>query len=535
MDLKRKRFKPTRKDRVVHRALLPEKIVFALREQFEIDLEFFFALHVMKILYAKSIEEQSTDSKTLTLCQSYIIRLLNGNRNRIKKVFAPLVEGGIINKVKGHDRLNHRCAEYILNKEFTHSPLMEVYYEIPLPSRKYIRKKISELNWIEHKTLEIQSKLSLCISRGEIEKVVNERYPIIKSDVESNTTTTKKGKIKYNTGKKQNEYKIKDFENRKEFVEIRTQLRLNAERTALERILHQQKSSYIPSRKLVNRRMYNILTNVPSNILKYVLLDGEHLIEIDLSNSQFVILSHLLLNTTFNNTINQYYDIGCWWIEYSSLTTPNSSPYLYSQTGPDLPDWLADPDLIEFVKACASGQLYETISKKVYGKDMTTPESRKRAKVLTFRLIFGNLVHSKDYKDGERFWKVFPTLNTVITNLKNQFATMYLLDDPILYKYGLDWNSLGYDKKVSHNKVGSNLLPILLQRTESVIFIDHILNILLENGFLVLTKHDSFLIKESDYKDVYPLIQEEFIKIFGEDDEGNPRFKLRVTKLSEEN
>ena len=515
MNLRREWFKPTRKDRIVYRALLPEKMVFALREQFDVAKEFFFALHVMKILYAKSIEEQSSDNKTLTLCQSYIIRLLNGNRNHIKIVFAPLIEGGIINKVKGHDRLNHRCAEYILNKEFTPPPLIEVYYEIPLPSKKYIRKKISELNWIEQKTLEVQSKLSLCISCGEIEKVINERYPIIKYDVESNTTTTKKGKIKYNNGKRQNEYKIKDIGSRKEFVEVKTQLRLNAERTALERILHQQKSPYIPSRKSVNRRMYNILTNVPSNILKYVLLDGEHLVEIDLSNSQFVILSHLLLNTTFNNTINPYYDIGCLWIDFSSSTNITNSPYLYSQTGPDLPDWLVDPDLIEFVEACASGQLYETISKKLYGKDTTTPESRKRAKVLTFRLVFGNHKFSKDYNDGERFWKAFPTLNAFITNLKNQFSALYLMDNPILKEYGLDRKSLGYDKSVSHDKAGSNLLPILLQRLESKIFIDNILRKLLEEGFLVLSKHDSFLVLESDLPKVIEFVEEEMNALLG--------------------
>ena len=77
------------------------------------------------------------------------------------------------------------------------------------------------------------------------------------------------------------------------------------------------------------------------------------------------------------------------------------------------------------------------------------------------------------------------------------------------------------DYKKAH---GDNQFSIMLQRIESDLFIDNILKRVKKLKYFCLTKHDSLIIKRSDYEAILAIVKEEFSKIGLE-------YTLKITNL----
>jgi len=163
------------------------------------------------------------------------------------------------------------------------------------------------------------------------------------------------------------------------------------------------------SRNETNFRLDYNLTNMKSNLLDYIEVDGEKLVELDIANSQFSILSYIV-------------------------------------------DELDE----DFNKLSREGNLYPIIEKK-----------------RMFRIAFDKV---KKEQDDAR--NIFPKTMNFIDNYKKQN---------------------GYDK-----------FSNLLQRTESKIIIDYVLDRLIDEGYFIFPIHDAFRVKESQVKEVKNRIQELF-------------------------
>ena len=120
-----------------------------------------------------------------------------------------------------------------------------------------------------------------------------------------------------------------------------------------------------------------------------------------------------------------------------------------------------------------SGQLYSFIADKLGLK------TKKEGKISMFEIMFSSRKNNTTGK--KRIRELFPTIISWIDSYKLQH--------------------------------GDNKFSIMLQKKESEIFIDLILNKIKSKKFFCLTKHDSVIVHEKDYHEINKIIQECFNKI----------------------
>ena len=187
---------------------------------------------------------------------------------------------------------------------------------------------------------------------------------------------------------------------------------------------------YISKRNPTNNRLDTNFTNMYSELVNEICIQN-NLVQIDLKNSQFAILSNVLKDQL------------------------NSSHYKL------------------FKDLSISGQLYSFIAGKLGLK------SKKEAKISMFEIMFSSRKNNTIGK--KRIRELFPTI--------------------------IKW----IDEYKLRN--GDNEFAIMLQKRESQIFIDLILTKIKSKKFFCLTKHDSVIVHEKDYLEIYKIIQECFDKI----------------------
>lgn len=195
-------------------------------------------------------------------------------------------------------------------------------------------------------------------------------------------------------------------------------------------------------RNTTNNRLDTNLTNMASILVDAICLQND-LIQIDLSNSQFVLLTNLLKSHL------------------------NTSDYKL------------------FKELSVSGNLYAYIASNLSLK------SAKNGKGLMFEVMFSSRRNNSAYK--KKIKELFPSV--------------------------VGWID---DYKKAH---GDNEFSVMLQRVESDLFIDNILKRLKKKlKYFCLTKHDSLIVKRSDYEVILNIVKEEFSKIGLE-------YTLKVTNL----
>ncbi len=193
---------------------------------------------------------------------------------------------------------------------------------------------------------------------------------------------------------------------------------------------------FYAGRNETNFRMDTNLTNLKGDFFKngYLRLDGELIVDIDLKNSQPTLLSFVLSGGIFKH---QHFQ-----------------PIVSGYTFPEIDRTQIDYQL--FIQLAESGLLYDHIGTMMGW-------SRDHAKQNFIKTMFADARWAGSNKMKLKL--LFPT----VLSWMDQF-------------------------KMKNN----NDLAVLLQRIESRIFIDDIYMKLRAKGFLVYTKHDSILCKQSD-------------------------------------
>ncbi|MFT6807740.1 MAG: hypothetical protein ACJA01_000962, partial [Saprospiraceae bacterium] len=137
-------------------------------------------------------------------------------------------------------------------------------------------------------------------------------------------------------------------------------------------------------------------------------------------------------------------------------------------------------DYVLFKKLVKTGQLYEHIRELIW-TETGRSISRKEAKKVMFTIAFASHRYQPEEKQIMR--KYFPSIISIIDNYKKKASE--ILDDP---------------------KKGSASFAILLQQTESLIFIDEILAKCHKAGLKALSKHDSIVCRQCDKHKVTKVI-----------------------------
>ena len=297
-----------------------------------------------------------------------------------------------------------------------------------------------------------------------------------------------------------------------------------------------QRPNIYCKRNKTNQRLDTNLTNLKSEFIKYLQLDGERLVSIDLANSQFTILSRLievgqlyaqsLDNKYFGkHQVNDNFNVsepfaaakcpsGRSLVFYGSLPgDPPLSSYQHirevlsiinatgfsKKTGKksDVTDY-KPTDLELFKKSTKQGTFYDDFQQIL--KDEGQEYTRAEIKTMMFLLLFS----ARGYNPPEKrlLAKHYPSLVLFANEFKRLMSGFYEGD-------GLEYH-IAKDE-------GNAALAVTLQRIESSIFIDCILTRLLKSGYRVFTKHDSILCKESDVAAVTAIVTEELNRELGID------------------
>ena len=281
------------------------------------------------------------------------------------------------------------------------------------------------------------------------------------------------------------------------------------------------------SRNATNSRLDTNLTNIKSGLLGLVRLDGERLVSIDLSNSQFTILAHLIelglkywahleeKHFSENHKVSREIaaaraglapyelvkDINIFKETISHITVTH---FLSKSTDKSLTTASLPSDLNEFINLTKNGQFYEKLA-ELMSADEKKAVTRGEAKKAMFLTAFS--AHRYNPRPKQLLAEHYPSLVLFMNEFKKAMIGFYEGD-------GIDQGEA--------RKQGNASLAVMLQAIESRIFIDGILTKLLRAGYRVFTKHDSVLCRESDSKAVEAIVRSELDAYLGA---GNYRLK----------
>jgi hypothetical protein len=274
-----------------------------------------------------------------------------------------------------------------------------------------------------------------------------------------------------------------------------------------------------------NLRLDTNLTNLKSELLQFVTLDGEHLVSTDLANSQPTLLAHLMsMAADPKNTLQKF--ITCVAdVELQILTSLNVRAYSehgsYQQVGRDniplnatklvrktayksvLNGCLSD-SCKDFIKSTKNGTFYDVIAKNSAWVQSVNEDKEyfEKARAEAKQAMFVALFAAAQYNPPAK--KVLAELYPGVVHFTNSYKR----------KMAAELLGMGIHEKDARD-AGKRSLAITLQLIESRIFIDGVLARLLREGYRVFTKHDSILCKASELAAVTRVIRAELDSYLG--------------------
>lgn len=278
------------------------------------------------------------------------------------------------------------------------------------------------------------------------------------------------------------------------------------------------------SRNDTNRRLDTNLTNLKSDLLGLIRLDGERLVSIDLSNSQFTILAHVIeqgveylagidrkhfkenYNLTNGNASREsslkrlVEGIGKGGVtnKYKETISLITVTHFLGQCDKETLTTASLPkDLQDFINLTKNGRFYENFA-KLMSADENRTITREDAKKAMFLTAFS--AHRYNPRPKQLLAEYYPSLVTFMNEFKKSMIKFYEGD--------------GIGGREARQR-GNASFSVMLQTIESGLFIDGILTKLLRSGYRVFTKHDSVLCKESDLKAVELIVRSELDAYLG--------------------
>lgn len=372
-------------------ALIPTKIVEEIKSLGLSKIQEQKCFHLVSIIRNKSRKDNDNYFSFSEIPSEYLKKVFT---EKYKQTVDYLLAGNIIlrdNTFMFGD--NTKCISYKVDNRFMDDKLgysIISYNSVLFDSKpEYVRNR--ELFIQDIKQLNIDTKKLISITNEKIDKLnissfrVNEEisedsiYVCFKKgnyEQRYNTTTEKA----LETARKHNISLIQDkrkffLMDEGEFIAMKKDFILASYTDSISKI---EKKYWYADRNATNQRLDTNITNMCGELMKEI-INSNDLVELDLSNSQFSILSHII------------------------------------------PSEVTGKDVELFKKLSYSGELYD------YIKEIIGLESKKEAKQVTFELLFSS--YKNRSKKLALLKKVFPNVIEWINNYKKengseQFAIM---------------------------------------------------------------------------------------------------------------
>lgn len=236
-----------------------------------------------------------------------------------------------------------------------------------------------------------------------------------------------------------------------------------------------------------NYRLHHKLLELPKECLRFMRVEGEPLAELDLKNSQ----PCLLMNILFGKLKIPYksYDIVLEKVESDHCELKNQISI--------------DSKLAKLIEASYNGSFY-TVLKSLSEEEI----SRDEAKKATMNILFSGF--NSKWNPAQDIWKEnYEELFYFIRNVKRAYYIAHK-DDKLDQK-----DKLCKSGEIDSYKASTGFLPILLQRAESIIFVENILTNLFKQDIFALSKHDAILCKVSDMEKVRGIMEDSLDDLLG--------------------
>lgn len=491
--------------------LLPILLISKLKELFD-GKNLNLAIKVCSTIYHKYILNKMDFEEYNVLSKSYKLLMVNNNNGNYKIIYNPLKKNDILQKFVYKDgttfsKLNHLACKYRINPSYLTGELAKISYTTKKNNKSKSKKTDYEIpNGFK---INLEKLKATYTTENEIDSILTEHWNYILNKVESKTYTTPKiKKLKYKANSKSDPLEIID---KSEFIESRAFDLRNRYKVILNMALS---NTIEPKRNSTNFRLDYLLTNFPKIFVNLLELDSEPITEIDLANSQLCIFFNYLdqvklrkgfLLDLVDPLINNY----LFKLDNNSNISNNSSKSGNTYYCSDFWSIFDQKDVRLFKELVYDGVIYDKLV--LLSIESGKEKSRIEIKTLVFELIFGKY---KSYKVNESniLNQNFPNVIKLIKSLKMIFE--HLMDLKELEPIRSLRSSENEDINDLNYKSGNNYFPILLQRLESRIFIDHLLPKLYNKGICCLPKHDSILVCQSQRSKTLNLMNNELFNIF---------------------
>jgi hypothetical protein len=229
-----------------------------------------------------------------------------------------------------------------------------------------------------------------------------------------------------------------------------------------------------------SKRLYHNASSTPKDIRKFLRVQGEPLVEIDASNSQWFLLVALLeakAVETREHILYSHNKNRSSKVEGGRTTTNHN----HTKTLPLMfPTFSSELQTLKaYLEQGVFRQVFTAVISEMQGHEYTEGKTKG---LLIKRILFEDPNRNYMVKEPivQAFKSLFPTLYKSIVWLK---------------KEGLDYHSLGYSQSDSYKA-----LAVELQRMESSIFVRGVHKHL--EGVLRLSIHDALLVRQNDVKRV---------------------------------
>ena len=289
-------------------------------------------------------------------------------------------------------------------------------------------------------------------------------------------------------------------------------------RSYCDQLLRIKHRNVYADRNETNLRLDSNLTNLKSDFIGMLQMDGQRLGQIDLKNSQFRFFVMLLEQaerdilygrTEFDFPISEFSpglaakqsfilrikEEGK--IEGNQVTLLSIlfERHCIKKSG-SLRSLSADYRV--FRKLVKTGQLYEHIM-QVHWAETGEEITRGEAKKMMFGISFSS---HRYWPEAKRIIaKAFPSIVALMDDFKKEMVLQYNKD-------------VSLSDKQSRDK-GNASFAVMLQQVESLVFIDKILDQCHQSGIKALSKHDSIVFRQCDRSYVAAIIIRVLNKIFG--------------------
>ena len=517
-------------------------------------------------------KRQMENTQTYEYTDMAYVYLLQKLGSKYRGIFKPLLEAGILQSTKSYrvgyydlegQYIKGQCLSYRLNPELMDDEVIKVTYdvdskkqrcrdEVTMKSKQLMRQlripKMNSrqlINFVKTSLTEERIRAMLKVDEEITEEVIMLKTQIYNSgaDLESeNSESESNSKSKQGSGKREGagKRKAKKYQVRhlkRKTIELKTRSlikdgkfcyvdhldvfikrkRRHLVRAYCDQLLRIKHRNVYADRNETNLRLDSNLTNLKSDFVSLLHMDGQRLGQIDLKNSQFrffvMLLEQVEREILFGRGESDFPET-----EFSSEIAAKQNIVLKRKSGEKIEGKQVTLLSILFRQHCIAkegfssslsadyklfrrlvktGRLYEHIQ-TVFWAQTGKEISRDRAKRIMFEISFSSHRHWPETK--RIIAKAFPTVVALMDDFKKGMIKTYA-------QQGLSADD-ARDK-------GNASFAVMLQQIESLVFIDEILDKCHKSGIKALSKHDSILFRQCDRSFVAAIIIKVLNKVFG--------------------